>query len=406
LSARGTELPGRIGKVIAAIGPLDEGAMQAARARQARLTKPPGSLGRLEALSIQLAGITGRALPSVARKAVIVAAADHGVAADGVSAYPPAVSAQMVLNFARGGAAINVLARQAGARVVVVDVGIAADLRGAPGSGLPDRSTAVRKSGELAPAGSGLPAHSTAARKSGELAPAGLRDAPGLIHRKIAHGTQNMSHGPAMSHAQAIAALEAGLEVFEMERTAGLDLVATGDMGIGNTTPSAAIVAVLTGRPAAQVTGRGTGVDDAGLARKVAAIEQALAVNRPDAADALDVLAKVGGFEIAALAGVMLGAAAARVPVVIDGFISGAAALIAAGLAPQVRPYLIAAHQSVEIGHRAALEQLGLRPLFDLELRLGEGTGAVLAFHLVEAAARILTEMATFDEAGVSDKEA
>jgi nicotinate-nucleotide--dimethylbenzimidazole phosphoribosyltransferase len=290
---------------------------------------------------------------------VIVAAADHGVAADGVSAYPPAVTAQMALNFARGGAAINVLARQAGARVVVVDVGIASDMGAAPG----------------------------------------------LIHRKIAHGTQNMSHGPAMSREQAVAALEVGLEVFEAERAAGLDLVATGDMGIGNTTPSAAIVAVLTGRPAAQVTGRGTGVDDAGLARKVAAIEQALAVNRPDAADALDVLAKVGGFEIAALAGVILGAAAARVPVVIDGFISGAAALIAVGLAPQVRPYLIAAHQSVEVGHRAALEKLGLRPLFDLELRLGEGTGAVLAFHLVEASARLLAEMATFDEAGVSDKD-
>jgi nicotinate-nucleotide--dimethylbenzimidazole phosphoribosyltransferase len=397
LSAAGSNPLGRIGEVIAAIGPLDEGAMQAARARQARLTKPPGSLGRLETLSIQLAGITGSALPSFARKAVIVAAADHGVAADGVSAYPPAVTAQMALNFARGGAAINVLARQAGALVVVVDVGIAADW------GLPAPSTAVRKSWPFGPGGE-RPAVSPPTPKGAELAPAGLLDAPGLIHRKIAHGTQNMSHGPAMTRVQAIAALETGLEVFEAEWAAGLDLVATGDMGIGNTTPSAAIVAVLTGRPVAQVTGRGTGVDDAGLARKVAAIEQALAVNRPDPSDALDVLAKVGGFEIGALAGVMLGAAAARVPVVIDGFISGAAALIAAGLAPQVRPYLIAAHQSVEIGHRAALEQLGLRPLFDLELRLGEGTGAVLAFHLVEAAARILSEMATFDEAGVSDK--
>ena len=332
--------------------------MDAASARQARLTKPPGSLGRLERLSIQLAGITGQSLPSVALKAVIIAAADHGVAADGVSAYPPAVTAQMALNFARGGAAINVLARQAGARVVVVDVGIAADLHAAPG----------------------------------------------LIHRKLAPGTQNMAHGPAMSRAQASAAIEVGLDVFQAERAAGLDLVATGDMGIGNTTSSAAIVAVLTGLPVAEVTGRGTGVDDAGLARKLAAIEQALARNQPDPADALGVLAGVGGFELAALAGVILGAAAARVPVVIDGFISGAAALIAAGLAPQARPYMIAAHQSVEIGHRAALAQLGLQPLFDLELRLGEGTGAVLAFHLIDAAARLLAEMATFDEAGVSDK--
>jgi nicotinate-nucleotide--dimethylbenzimidazole phosphoribosyltransferase len=359
LSAPAQDAQRRIRETIAAIGPLDESAMRDARARQARLTKPPGSLGRLEELSVQLAGISGGALPSLPRKTVIVAAADHGVAADGVSAYPPAVTAQMVLNFARGGAAINVLARQAGALVVVVDVGIAADMVGVPG----------------------------------------------LIHRKIARGSQNITRGPAMSHAQAIAALEVGLDVLQAEHASGMDLVATGDMGIGNTTPSAAIVAALTGRPPAQVTGRGTGVDDAGLARKVAAVERALSVNRPDTTDALDVLAKVGGFEIAALAGVMLGAAAARVPVVIDGFISGAAALIAAGLAPQVQPYLIAAHQSVEIGHRAALQHLGLRPLLDLELRLGEGTGAVLAFHLVEAAARILAEMATFDEAGVSDKE-
>jgi nicotinate-nucleotide--dimethylbenzimidazole phosphoribosyltransferase len=264
----------------------------------------------------------------------------------------------MVLNFLRGGAAISVLARQAGARVVVVDVGVAAD----------------------------------------------FDPHPGLVQRKVAPGTHNMLCGPAMTPAQAEAALQVGLDVVSAEIARGLNLVATGDMGIGNTTPSAAIVAAITGAPVAQVTGRGTGVDDAGLARKVAAIEQALAINRPDPADALDVLAKVGGLEIAGLAGVMLGAAARRVPVVVDGFISGAAALIAAGLNPAVTGYLIAAHRSVELGHRVMLAHLGLAPLFDLELRLGEGTGAALAFHLVEAAARVQNEMATFGEAGVSNK--
>jgi nicotinate-nucleotide--dimethylbenzimidazole phosphoribosyltransferase len=264
----------------------------------------------------------------------------------------------MVLNFVRGGAAVNVLARHAGARVVVVDVGVAADFDGHPG----------------------------------------------LLKRKIALGTQNLILGPAMTRPQAEAAVQVGLDTVNAEIDQGLDLVATGDMGIGNTTPSAAIVAAITGAPVAQVTGRGTGVDDAGLARKIAAIEKALSVNQPDPADALDVLTKVGGLEIAGLAGVMLGASARRVPVVVDGFISGAAALIAAGLAPAVTGYLIPAHRSVEIGHRVLLAHLGLEPLFDLDLRLGEGTGAVLAFHLIEAAARLHAEMATFAEAGVSDR--
>jgi nicotinate-nucleotide--dimethylbenzimidazole phosphoribosyltransferase len=342
-----------------AIPPIDIAAEAAARSRQDTLTKPPGSLGRLEALSVQIAGITGAARPSVARKAVIVMAGDHGVAAEGVSAYPSAVTPQMVLNFAHGGAAINVLARQAGARVVVVDVGVAAE----------------------------------------------MGDAAGVLNRKLAAGTRNMAVGPAMTRAQAEAALQVGLDVVAAEVERGLDLVATGDMGIGNTTASAAIVAAVTRLPAAAVTGRGTGVDDAGLARKVAVIERALAVNQPDPADALDVLSKVGGLEIGGLAGVMIGAAARRVPVVIDGFISGAAALIAVGLCPPLQPYLIAGHESVEIGHRVLLDRLGLRPLLDLDLRLGEGTGAVLAFNLIEAATRILNEMATFAEAGVSDKE-
>ena len=349
---------GPLSLVISTIPPLDLAAEAAARARQGTLTKPSGSLGRLEELSVQLAAITGEARPSVVDKAVIIMAGDHGVVAEGVSAYPAEDTRQMVLNFLRGGAAINALARQAQARVVIVDVGVAADL--APQAGL-------------------------------EL-------------RKVAHGTRNMALGPAMTRIQAEEAIAVGMQVVEGEAARGLDLVATGDMGIGNTTASAAIAAALTGCPPAQVTGRGAGLDDAGLARKIAVIERALAVNQPDPRDPLDVLSKVGGLEIAGLVGVIFGAAAHRIPVVIDGFISGAAALVAAGLVTDVKPYLIAAHQSVEVGHRVILERLGLRPLLDLGLRLGEGTGAVLAFHLIEAAARILNEMATFAEAGVSDK--
>ena len=262
------------------------------------------------------------------------------------------------LNFLRGGAAINVLARQAGARVVVVDMGVAV-----------------------------------------ELAP----DAR-LVDKKVARGTGNIARGPAMSREQAVRCLMAGVEVAEAELAKGLDIVGTGDMGIGNTTPSAAIAAAMSGRPAAEIVGRGTGVDDAGLARKAAVVERALAVNHPDPADALDVLAKVGGFEIGGLAGLMLGAAEHRCPVVVDGFISTAAAMVAVGLAPRVRPYLIAAHRSQERGHHIMLEWLGLRPLLDLDLRLGEGTGAALGIFLAECSCRILAEMATFDQAGVSEK--
>ncbi len=340
------------------IQPLDEYAMQAARERQAQLTKPAGSLGRLEEISIQLAGITGQARPRINRPVVITMAGDHGVARQGVSAYPREVTPQMVLNFMRGGAAINVLARHVGARVVVVDMGVA--------SVFPPEA--------------------------------------GLVDKKIALGTQDFSQGPAMTRDQAQRAIEAGIQVAVHEIERGADMLATGDMGIGNTTPSSAIVAAFTGLPVAQVTGRGTGVDDAGLARKVAVIERALAVNRPDPSDALDVLSKVGGFEIGGLAGVILGAASRRVPVVMDGFISGAAALIAFHLAPAVQPYLIAAHQSVEIGHRAMLEHMQLKPLLDLDLRLGEGTGAALGISLCQAACKILDEMATFEEAGVATK--
>ncbi len=338
---------------------LDSAAMQAARERQDQLTKPRGSLGQLEELTIKLAGIVGKARPRFPRKAVIVLAADHGIAAEGVSAYPQAVTAQMVLNFLAGGAAINVLARQAGARVVVADMGVASD----------------------------LPVH------------------PSLIVRKIGYGTHSMQSGPAMSLQEAIKAICAGIDIVEAQVEQGLDLVATGEMGIGNTTAASAIVAAITGSTVADVTGRGTGIDEQGWRHKVASIEQALTVNQPDATDPLDVLAKVGGFEIAGLVGVMLGAAAHQIPVMIDGFISGAAALVATELCPALRSYLIAAHNSVEIGHRVLLEHMELVPLLNLNLRLGEGTGAVIAMQLVDDAVAILDEMATFTEAGVSEKE-
>ena len=349
-----------LSEYIAKIKPLDADAMQAARLRQDTLTKPIGSLGRLEELSIQTAGITGQAIPRLRDKCVLVMAGDHGVVAEGVSAYPQEVTPQMVLNFLRGGAAINVLARHVGARVVVVDMGVAVD----------------------------------------------LPDHPGLLKRKVAYGTRNIARGAAMSREQAIQALESGIEVVEMQIAQGTDLLATGDMGIGNTTPSAAIAAALSGASAAEIAGRGTGVDDAGLQRKIAVIERALAINRPDPKDGIDVLAKVGGFEIGGLAGAILAAAAHRRPVVVDGFISTAAAMIAVSLAPQTRHYLIAAHTSMERGHHKMMEWLGVSPLLDLKMRLGEGTGAALAMSLVEAACKTLAEMATFGEAGVSEKSA
>jgi nicotinate-nucleotide--dimethylbenzimidazole phosphoribosyltransferase len=347
---------GLLEQTVSRIAPLDSDAMALARARQHRLTKPPGSLGRLEELSIRIAGIQRRPRPDVTRKAVFVMAADHGVVAQGVTAYPQAVTAQMVANFAAGGAAINVLARYTGARVLVVDMGVACD----------------------------------------------ITRCDGLISKKVAYGTRDLSCGPAMSRDQARCAVEAGIEVLESELERGLDLVAAGDMGIGNTTASAAVIAAITRQLPASVAGRGTGVDDAGLSRKIAVIEQALSCNKPDPDDALDVLSKLGGFEIGGLAGLIIAGAADRIPVVIDGVISGAAALVATGLAPQARDYLIAGHLSTEPGHRAALTHLDLEPLLDLGMRLGEGTGAALAMGIVEAAVKTLNEMATFEQAGVS----
>jgi nicotinate-nucleotide--dimethylbenzimidazole phosphoribosyltransferase len=348
----------KIQTTLAAIGPLDSASSTSARERQAQLTKPLGSLGRLEEISLKLAGITGQIRPVIQNKAIIVMAADHGVAVEGVSAYPSEVTAQMVLNFLAGGAAINVFARQVGARVVVVDMGVASD----------------------------LPSH------------------PELQVRKVGYSTKNMLQGPAMSQAEAEQAIITGIEIAEAECAKGLDLIGTGDMGIGNTTPSSAIIAAFTGIDVEKVTGRGTGLDEVGWQHKIAVIEQVLKLNQPDPTDALDVLAKVGGFEIAGLVGVILGAAANHVPIVVDGFISTAAALVATELHPPVRDYLIAAHNSVEIGHRIMLERMELNPILNLNLRLGEGTGAALAMGIVEAAARALNEMATFGEAGVSEK--
>lgn len=338
------------------IDDLDRPLMQQAQARLDHLTKPLGSLGRLESLATQIVGITRNATPRLSQKAIITMAADHGVAHEGVSAYPQVVTQQMVANFLRGAAAINVLARHVGARVVVVDMGVAGE----------------------------LPPH------------------PDLVSRKIGHGTGNITRGPAMTREQACAAIQAGCDLVEREVARGADIVGTGDMGIGNTTASSAITAAMTGSPVEQVTGRGTGIDDAAYARKLHAIQRALAVNRPDPSDPVQVLAAVGGFEIAGLVGVILGGARARRPVVVDGFISGAAALIAAGLAPRVTGYLLASHRSQEPGHRLALGHLGLEPLLDLRLRLGEGTGAALAMSLAEAACKVLAEMATFEEAGVT----
>jgi nicotinate-nucleotide--dimethylbenzimidazole phosphoribosyltransferase len=347
-----------LNRTLAEIKPLDKAAMSSAQERQNSLTKPAGSLGRLEELSIQMAGIQGKAIPSIRDKAIIVMAADHGVVARGTSAYPQEVTPQMVMNFLHGGAAINVIGRRVGARVVIVDMGVA-----------------------------------------GTIAP--HKD---LISRKIAAGTQDMGKGPAMTIEQAEQAIDTGIEIVKAEIKKGLDIVCTGDMGIGNTTASAAICAVMTGKRADYVTGRGTGLNDTQLMHKISVISEAIALNKPRATRPLEVLAKVGGFEIGGLAGVILGAASERVAVVIDGFISGAAALIAAGLCPQAKDYMIAGHCSVEPGHRIFLKKLGLKPLLDIEMRLGEGTGAALGMFLVESATHVLAEMATFAEAGVSEK--
>jgi nicotinate-nucleotide--dimethylbenzimidazole phosphoribosyltransferase len=355
-----------IAETIAAIRPLDEAAMNAAREHQDRLTKPRGALGALEGLSVRLAGIAGVCPPPMPEPAAVaVFAADHGVHAQGVTPWPQEVTAQMVQNFLAGGAVVNAFARQTGAEVRVVDIGVKAD----------------------------LPA------------------AEGLISRKVAHGTADMTLEPAMTPEQVRQAVETGIEIARDLVAAGHRCLVTGDMGIANTTASAALIAAFTGRAAENVTGYGTGIDDETHARKIKVVGTALARaglsgedGTPASADPLAVLAQVGGLEHAAIAGFILGGAAERVPVILDGVIAGAAALAAAALAPAVRGVCVAGHRSAEPGHAAALWHLELRPLVDLELRLGEGTGALLALPLVQSAVRVLREVATFDSAGVADK--
>ena len=349
----------RLDEALAAIGPADQEALAEARQRQGRLTKPAGSLGVLEELGARLAGLARRCPPPIPeRAAVAVFAGDHGVHGQGVSPWPQEVTAQMVANFAAGGAVVNAFARQAGVTVTVVDVGVAAPVP-----------------------------HTANVRR-----------------RRIANGTADLSQGPAMSRDEVLAAIEVGLDVAEDLVRSGHNALITGDMGIANTTPAAALVAAFTGAPAAEVTGRGTGVDDETLARKVAVISAALELHRPDPADPVGVLAAVGGLEHAAIVGFLLGAAALRVPVILDGVIAGSAALAAAALAPHSLDAMIAGHRSVEPGASAALVHLGLEPVLDLGLRLGEGTGAVLALPIVASAARVLCDVATFDSAGVAEK--
>jgi nicotinate-nucleotide--dimethylbenzimidazole phosphoribosyltransferase len=341
------------------INPVDTPLLQQTQSRLDNKTKPIGSLGRLEEFARRMVAISGKAAPDLSKKVIFTFAGDHGVVEEGVSAFPKEVTPQMVFNFLRGGAGVNVLARHAGAEVRVVDVGVDFD----------------------------------------------FNNCPGLIHKKVANGTRNLARGPAMTLEEALAALAVGIELADQCKQEGIGLVGTGEMGIGNTTPSSAIIAAIGGFSPEQVTHRGTGINDQALQVKIEVIKQGLSVNCPDPADPLDVLTKVGGLEIAAISGLVLGCAANRIPVVIDGFISTAGALIASELHPNVRDYLFAAHESVEVGHRFMLERIGARPLLDLDLRLGEGTGAALAMPLIEAGVKILQEMATFDQAGVAGQQ-
>lgn len=340
------------------IGPASAEALAAAEARQLRLTKPAGSLGRLEEIGNRLAAIAGECPPPLPERAVIgLFAGDHGVCARRISPWPQEVTVQMALNIAAGGAAINAIARQVGAEVWVTDVGVAGD----------------------------------------------VPDHPGIRARKVRAGTRDFTVEPALTRNEARAALEVGIQAAHEAIDAGADILLTGEMGIGNTTPASALIAVFSGVPASAVTGRGAGADQEMLARKVAVIEAAILLHRPVPSDPLGVLAAVGGLEHAALSGLILGAAARRVPVIVDGVIAASAACVAAGLDESVTGYLIAGHAGVEPGIKAALVWLGLQPLLDLDLRLGEGTGAALALPTVQAAARILREMATFDSAGVAE---
>jgi nicotinate-nucleotide--dimethylbenzimidazole phosphoribosyltransferase len=345
-------------KIIGAITPVSTESLSQAQKHLDALTKPPGSLGRLEELGRRYAAIKGLDSPQVRNKAVFVFAADHGVAQQGVSAFPVEVTPQMVLNFLNGGAAINVLAKHFPAEVRVVDMGVNYD----------------------------------------------FGDLPGLLNKKVAMGTSDLSLGPSMTRSQAEKAVQVGMELAQEAVGGGVDILGTGDMGIGNTTASVAIIAALTQRSAEEITGRGTGIDDETLHKKIGVVEKALQINQPDVSDPLDVLAKVGGFEIAGIAGFILGSAAARTPVVIDGVISGAGALIAHRLSPAAGDYMFMSHRSQEPAHEVAFDQIKQEALFDFGMRLGEGTGAIIGMSILEAAVKIYSEMATFENAGVSNK--
>ena len=349
----------KIEGIIQKIKPVNFNLMEKAQKKLNNLTKPLGSLGKLEDFAKEIVGISGDLSPIIKRKVIFVMAGDHGVAHEKVSAFTQEVTSQMVYNFIRGGAGINVLARHIGAEILVVDMGVTEDF-------LPEK---------------------------------------GLIVKKIAYDTKNIAKGPAMSKDEAERAIIAGIEVFEEElNRKGIDIIGLGEMGIANTTPSSAIVACLTKSKVEEVTGRGTGIGENQLKNKIRVIKQAIKVNHPDSEDGLDVLSKIGGFEIGGLAGCILAAASHRVPIVIDGFISCASALIAIKLAPLARDYIFASHNSVEKGHKIALKYIGKIPMFDLGMRLGEGTGAALGISFIEAGVKILTQMATFADAGVDNK--
>ena len=354
----------KLNDILDGIEATDETWIDQARGHTAQLVMPPRALGRLHEISERLCGIQQSLQPSVATKAIVVMAADHGIAGDGVSAYPQEVTGAMVQTFLAGGAGINAISRQIGADVWVVDMGI-------------------------------IP----------ELDAGSMPNAKRLLVEKIAAGTQNFTKGAAMSRLEARQAIETGFGVAATLFESGVDILGTGDMGIGNTTPSAAIGAVVTGSSLEDMVGRGTGVDDDGLIRKTAAIAKGIELNRPDRSDGLDVLSKIGGFEIGGIAGLILAAAYHRRPVVIDGFISTAGALIADCLCPPARSYLFAGHCSQEPGHKIMLRHLELAPILDLGMRLGEGTGGALAMGVIEAAARMFKEVMTFEQAGVPDKE-
>lgn len=349
----------KLSQIIEKIAPIDYNLIEKAQRRLDNLTKPQGSLGRLEELARNVAGITGKENPGLRNKVVFTLASDHGVAEEGVSAFPKEVTAQMVHNFINEGAGINVLARHIGARVIVADIGVAAD----------------------------------------------LKPHPKLLIRKVNYGTKNMRRGPAMTKDEAIRSLETGITIFKEEFKGGIDIAGIGEMGIANTTCASAITSVFTGKPPEETTGKGTGINEQALENKIRVIKDALSINKPDPKDAIDLLAKIGGFEIGGLAGIIIAAASSGVPVVIDGFICGAASLVAYHLQPRVKEYMIASHCSVEKGHRVILDYLGLKPLLNLDMRLGEGTGACLGISIVEAAVKILNEMATFESAGVSEKK-